>query len=167
MMTEPDLVQIGDEACVDDASLVAHINSRGRFTLNRVVVGPGATLKAFSRLLSGAAMMPRATVLEHTLVLGGDVVEEDSIWQGWPGREIAKAAPVRVQAPALGGQHRDPALLGGEVWASLPLRWLGRSRRRQRAPPSARWAQLEHAGGAGELGQEDRLAGIGWGREVR
>jgi hypothetical protein len=74
---------------------------------------------------------------------------------------------VRVQAPALGGQHRDPALLGGEVWASLPLRWLGRSRRRQRAPPSARWAQLEHAGGAGELGQEDRLAGIGWGREVR
>ncbi len=31
MMTEPDLVTIGDNSCVDDASLVAHINTRGMF----------------------------------------------------------------------------------------------------------------------------------------
>jgi len=163
MMTEPDLVQIGDEACVDDASLIAHINSRGRFSLNRVVVGPGATLRAFSRLLSGAAMMPRATVLEHTLVLGGDVVDEDSIWQGWPGREIAKATPVQVQVPSDGGAVRDVGVKGEEIWATLPMRWLGRSRRRARATPSARWARLVQAGD----GNAAQLDDIGWGREVR
>ena len=31
MMTEPDLVTIGDECVVDDASLIAHINTRGIF----------------------------------------------------------------------------------------------------------------------------------------
>ncbi len=31
MMTEPDLVKIGDGASVDDASLIAHINTRGVF----------------------------------------------------------------------------------------------------------------------------------------
>ncbi len=31
MMTEPDLVTIGDNACVDNASLISHINTRGIF----------------------------------------------------------------------------------------------------------------------------------------
>ena len=31
MMTEPDLVTIGDNSCIDDASLIAHINTRGIF----------------------------------------------------------------------------------------------------------------------------------------
>jgi hypothetical protein len=31
MMTEPDLVSIGDFCSVDEASLVAHINTRGVF----------------------------------------------------------------------------------------------------------------------------------------
>ena len=31
MMTEPDMVTIGDDASIDDASLIAHINTRGIF----------------------------------------------------------------------------------------------------------------------------------------
>jgi hypothetical protein len=31
MMTEPDLVTIGDGASIDDASVIAHINTRGNF----------------------------------------------------------------------------------------------------------------------------------------
>ena len=31
MMTEPDLVTIGDDCVIDDASLIAHINTRGIF----------------------------------------------------------------------------------------------------------------------------------------
>ena len=31
MMTEPDMVTIGDNCCVDNASLIAHINTRGYF----------------------------------------------------------------------------------------------------------------------------------------
>jgi len=93
MMTEPELIQIGDKACVDNASMIAHINARGYFSLNQTVVGPEATLRSWSRLLSGSAMMPRSMILEHTCVLGGDVVDEDSTWQGWPG-EMRKRRPT-------------------------------------------------------------------------
>ena len=40
MMTEPDLVAIGDNASIDDASLIAHINTRGTF---RLVLGSFST----------------------------------------------------------------------------------------------------------------------------
>ena len=41
----------------------------------------------------GAAMMPYSTLLEHTLVLGGDVVDEGDTMQGWP------AEPVGIYSP--------------------------------------------------------------------
>ena len=34
MMTEPDMVSFGDDVSVDEASLIAHINTRGIFSLN-------------------------------------------------------------------------------------------------------------------------------------
>jgi len=84
MMTEPDLVSIGDGACIDDASLVAHTNTLGEFELNHLRVGACTTLRNFSRLLAGAEMEERAMLLEHTLVLAGDIVERGRAWQGWP-----------------------------------------------------------------------------------
>lgn len=84
MMTEPDLVSIGDFAAVDDASLVAHINTRGVFRLNELMVGRGCVLKSSCRLLSGANMDAHSILLEHTLVLAGETVECGSVWQGWP-----------------------------------------------------------------------------------
>ena len=80
-MTEPDLVTIKEGAAIDDASLICHINSRGHFALNALTVGAGATMRSGSRLLSGASMEPQSTVLEHTLVFGGDVVPEGSTMQ--------------------------------------------------------------------------------------
>ena len=32
MMTEPELVEIGDGACIDKSSLICHINTRGSYT---------------------------------------------------------------------------------------------------------------------------------------
>lgn len=90
MMTEPDLVYIGDEACIDRASIVAHINSAGNFQLNNVIVGARATLRTDCRLLSGATMSRNSTLLEHTLIMGGEVVDEGSTWQGWPGSMIVQ-----------------------------------------------------------------------------
>jgi len=84
MMTEPDLVTLDDGACIDSASLISHINSRGAFALNALKVGAGSCLRSTSRLLSGASMEANATLLEHTLVLGGDLVDENTIVQGWP-----------------------------------------------------------------------------------
>lgn len=56
LFTEPDLLTLGDRVCVDDASLVGHINSRGNFNLNPLVVGSRSVLRSGSRLLSGAQM---------------------------------------------------------------------------------------------------------------
>lgn len=86
MMTEPDLVTIGDFAGIDDASLIAHINTRGMFRLNPLSVGTGCVLKSMSRLLSGSSMQDHSILQEHTLVLAGEEVEAGSVWQGWPTR---------------------------------------------------------------------------------
>ncbi|PHH84949.1 hypothetical protein CDD83_1137 [Cordyceps sp. RAO-2017] len=84
MFTEPDLITLGDRVVVDDASVVAHINTRGKFDLNRLEVGSHCVLRTGSRLLSGAKMKKESCLLEHTLILGGDVVEEQWTMQGWP-----------------------------------------------------------------------------------
>ena len=84
MMTEPDLVTIGDGACVDEASLIAHINTRGVFRLNALSVGRGCVLQSMTRLLSGARMEDHTLLREHTLVLAGESVDRCAAWQGWP-----------------------------------------------------------------------------------
>ncbi|KAE9981906.1 putative NRPS-like protein biosynthetic cluster [Venturia inaequalis] len=83
--TEPDLLTLGDRVAVDDASLVAHINTRGNFKLNPLVVGDRCVLRTGSRLLSGASMGDDSCLLEHTLVMAGDEVDVGATLQGWPG----------------------------------------------------------------------------------
>lgn len=86
MMTEPDLVSLGDRVSVEDASLVAHTNQLGTFELFTLNVADGATLRDWSRLTAGAEMLRGSTLLEHSLALPGDVVPEYARWQGWPNR---------------------------------------------------------------------------------
>ncbi|KAG7435493.1 putative peroxisomal-coenzyme A synthetase [Fusarium oxysporum f. sp. raphani] len=88
MFTEPDLITLGDRVVVDDASVVAHINTRGKFDLNRVEIGDRCVLRTGSRLLSGAQMKSDSCLLEHTLIMGGDIVEERRTMQGWPAEEL-------------------------------------------------------------------------------
>ncbi|KAJ5929825.1 NRPS-like protein biosynthetic cluster [Penicillium verhagenii] len=82
--TEPDLLTLGDRVAVDDASLVCHLNSRGEFELHHLTVGDRSILRAGSRLMSGASMGQDTCLLEHTLVLSGDHVEDGTTMQGWP-----------------------------------------------------------------------------------
>lgn len=84
IFTEPDLIKLGDRVAIDDASVVAHINTRGKFDLNRLNIGDRCVLRSGSRLLSGATMRNDSCLLEHTLIMGGDVVEENWTMQGWP-----------------------------------------------------------------------------------
>lgn len=86
--TEPDLLTLGNRVCVDDASLVGHINTRGKFDLNPLFVGDRSVLRSGSRLLSGARMEADSCLLEHTLVMAGDIVDEKSTSQGWPAEEF-------------------------------------------------------------------------------
>ncbi|KJZ71459.1 hypothetical protein HIM_09145 [Hirsutella minnesotensis 3608] len=89
MFTEPDLITLGDRVVVDDASVVAHINTRGKFDLNKLEIGNRCVLRTGSRLLSGAKMKDESCLLEHTLIMGGDVVEEKWTMQGWPAEKFS------------------------------------------------------------------------------
>jgi len=84
MFTEPDLLEMGDRVVVDDASLVGHINTRGKFDLNMLHVGDRCVLRSNSRLLSGARMENDSCLLENTLIMAGDIVDEGETMQGWP-----------------------------------------------------------------------------------
>ncbi|ETS05133.1 hypothetical protein M419DRAFT_71530 [Trichoderma reesei RUT C-30] len=89
MFTEPDLIKLGDRVTIDDASVVAHINTRGKFDLNRLSIGDRCVMRSGSRLLSGATMKNDSCLLEHTLIMGGDVVEEKWTMQGWPAERFS------------------------------------------------------------------------------
>ena len=102
MLTEPDLITLGDRVSVDDASLVGHINTRGKFDLNPLFVGDRSVLRTGSRLLSGARMEADSCLLEHTLVMAGDVVDAGSTSQGWPAEEFTG--------------NRMPTLVVGQTW---------------------------------------------------
>jgi len=84
MFTEPDLITLGDRVALDDCSVVGHINTRGRFDLNPLSIGARSVLRSGSRLLSGARMEEDSCLLEHTLIMAGDVVEGGTTSQGWP-----------------------------------------------------------------------------------
>lgn len=84
VFTEPDLLTLGDRVCMDDSSLVCHVNTRGNFSLNTLEVGDRCVLRSGSRLLSGAKMCADSAMLEHTLIMSGDVADEKVTYQGWP-----------------------------------------------------------------------------------
>jgi len=87
LMTEPDLVQLGNDVNVDDCSVVAHINSRGNFALNSLRIGNGCALRSGSRLLSGASMEDSSMLCEHTLLTSGDVADAGCVYSGWPAKQ--------------------------------------------------------------------------------
>ncbi|KAI1917864.1 hypothetical protein LOZ12_000356 [Ophidiomyces ophidiicola] len=84
LFTEPDLLTLGDRVAVDDASLVCHLNTRGKFSLHAMTVGSRSVLRTGSRLLAGAEMEEDGCLLEHTLIMSGDVVMQGEVYQGWP-----------------------------------------------------------------------------------
>jgi hypothetical protein len=58
--------------------------TRGIFRLNPLSVGSSCVLKSGTRLLSGASMEAHSMMQEHTLVMSGEMVDEGTLWQGWP-----------------------------------------------------------------------------------
>lgn len=121
--TEPDLLTLGDRVAVDDASLVAHINSRGNFKLNPLVVGDRSVLRTGSRLLSGAVMGDDSCLLEHTLVMAGDEVDNGTTCQGWPADDFAGS---RVILESSETQIEKTSEQKGETTRGFGrTRWLG------------------------------------------
>jgi len=97
VFTEPDLLTLGDRVTTDDASLVGHINSRGKFSLNELSVGDRSVLRSGSRLLSGAKMGSDCILLEHTLIMAGDEGMDGGVYQGWPA-DLYRGDRLRVRS---------------------------------------------------------------------
>jgi hypothetical protein len=86
MMTEPELITVGERACVESASLVAHLNTFGILELNPIRIGDLCTVRDKSRVSSGAELLRGSVLLERSLAMPGDVMPEFSVWQGYPNR---------------------------------------------------------------------------------
>lgn len=65
--------------------------------LNPLFVGTGSVLKCNTRLLSGSSMDAHSILLEHTLVMAGEVVDCGSVWQGWPSKSQISLTKYRAQ----------------------------------------------------------------------
>jgi hypothetical protein len=99
MMEEPDLLHIGDDARIDQAVLIAHLNTRGEWMMGSIQIGAGACLRTASRVMMMSMVGERSTLLEGTLVLAGDSSTPSSIWYGWPGEAITPTAMATRRLP--------------------------------------------------------------------
>lgn len=119
MMEEPDFLAIGDDACIDQAVLIAHLNTRGEWMMGPIQIGPRACLRTASRVMMMSTVGEQSTLLEGTLVLAGDSSSRNSTWYGWPGEAItsstvkiipakimpAKSMPITTTAPVAATLH--------------------------------------------------------------
>jgi acetyltransferase-like isoleucine patch superfamily enzyme len=114
-MPEPDLVTIGDRVGVDMASIVCHLNTRGNFELNPIVLESHTTLRAQSRVQQGVVVEAGAMLLEKSLALTGEVMESGSIWQGAPALQICDynniASTTSVSASEKKKNYQDGSIL--------------------------------------------------------
>ncbi|KAG6002611.1 putative NRPS-like protein biosynthetic cluster [Claviceps pusilla] len=78
MLTEPDLIEMGDRVVVDNAAIISHLDRRGSVQLDRIKIGSRCVLRSSSNLLLGSVMEDDGCLLEHTLILPGE-----RIGAGW------------------------------------------------------------------------------------
>ncbi len=93
-LTEFDLVQIGDDACINhDATLQTHLFEDRVMKMGPVEVGAGCNVGSLSLVLYGARMEPGSTLGDLSLLMKGEVLPAHSRWEGIPAQ----------RAPATGG----------------------------------------------------------------
>ena len=84
-LPETDLCVIGRGATVGPGTVVqTHLFQDRVMSLDRVIIGEGATLAAHSVALPAATLGDSATVAPGSLVMRGDRVPANSVWQGNP-----------------------------------------------------------------------------------
>ncbi|NML95757.1 AMP-binding protein [Novosphingobium olei] len=101
MMEEPDFLDIGDDARIDQAVLIAHLNTRGEWMMGPIRIGARATLRTASRVMMMSTVGDGATLLEGTLVLAGDSSSPASTWYGWPGEAITLTAMAQLRTACM------------------------------------------------------------------
>jgi acetyltransferase-like isoleucine patch superfamily enzyme/acyl carrier protein len=100
MMEEPDFLKIGDHACIDQAVLIAHLNTRGEWMMGSIELGPRSCLRSMSRVMMLSTVGERSVLLERSLVLAGDATLPGATWHGWPGEQISADEMARLRSYA-------------------------------------------------------------------
>ena len=108
MTEEPDLLHIGDHARIDQAVLIAHLNTRGEWTMGPIQIGAGACLRTASRVMMMSTVGERSTLLEGTLVLAGDSSTPSSTWYGWPGEALTPTGAKHRRLPLVPAEPPRP-----------------------------------------------------------
>ena len=111
-MPEPDLVTIEDHAVIDAASIVCHLNTKGNFTLSPIHLGKGCTLRSQSRVQQAVQVGEGAMLLQKSLAMTGEVLEEFTIWQGCPA-SFWKEYPATVRDTGGGTEEKTPTPSNG------------------------------------------------------
>ncbi len=101
MMEEPDLLHIGDEVRIDQAVLIAHLNTRGEWMMGPIEIGRRACLRTASRV------MMMSTVGERSTLLGGDA-------------DACRRFQFADRPPGTAGRARR---LRPQPWGTVGLRW--------------------------------------------
>ena len=127
MMEEPDFLDIGDHARIDQAVLIAHLNTRGEWMMGRIEIGAQACLRAMSRVMMLSSVGERSTLRERTLVLAGDSSRPGATWHGWPGEEITAKALADLNASLQAAEVQPPAPIRDPISISERLAAIGAS----------------------------------------
>lgn len=95
-LVQPDLVEIGEGSVIDDAAIVCHLNTKGNFSLVPIQIGAHVTMRKQARIQQGGVIKSGSMVLERSLVMTGDVIEQDDVWLGSPAQSISMSKGTEV-----------------------------------------------------------------------
>lgn len=76
LLTEADLIEIGDNVAIDDVGIISHVEMRGSTRLDKITIGDRCVLRSGSHILAGARMENDSCLLEHTLIMPDQIVRE-------------------------------------------------------------------------------------------
>ncbi|KAJ3496841.1 hypothetical protein NLG97_g2351 [Lecanicillium saksenae] len=88
LITESDLIEIGDNVAIDDVGIIPHVEREGSVRLGKIKIGDRCVLRSGSHILCGGVMKNDSCLLEHTLIMPGQVVEEGCTMYRRPAKQF-------------------------------------------------------------------------------
>ncbi len=86
-LTEYDLVKIGDEVNLNaDCTLQTHLFEDRVMKMDRIDIGSGCSVGTDSVVLYGSRMEPKSVLGDLSLLMKGEVLPEETRWEGSPAR---------------------------------------------------------------------------------
>jgi non-ribosomal peptide synthetase-like protein len=133
-LTEPDMVALGDGACVNyNTTLQTHLFEDRVMKLDTMVVGDRVSIGSMSVVLYNTHIGTGATIDSCTLVMKGESLPSCTHWAGIPAQKTRP--PTILQEVVLEAAFRPPS--PPHTASAIESNILAEERRKQRAPTSS------------------------------